>query len=161
MRENRRMEREIAEDTEELDEMEGAERETTLFPEEATSWPDGPSVATSSATLDTEAAGSAHTSAFPSVADATTSVSTPTVNEAELSVASEPERATPRLSKREQILARARVNARTPLPESVLQTEQKRRQADEEKLAQEREEEEQVRTSVRERLWKMIGSKWS
>lgn len=142
-------------DTEELDAMEGSERETTLFPEEATSWP-----ATSSATLDTEAAGSAHTSAFSSVADAATSVSTPTADEAELSVASEPERATPRLSKREQILARARVNARTPLPESVLQTEQKRRQADEEKLAQEREEE-QVRTSVRERLWKMIGSKWS
>ena len=157
MRENRRREREIAEDTEEVDEMEGAERE---FPEESTPWPDEPSVARSSATLDTEAAGSAHTSAFSSVADATTSVSTPTVDEAELSVASEPERATPRLSKREQILARARVNARTPLPESVLQTEQKQRQADEEKLAQEREEE-QVRTSVRERLWKMIGSKWS
>ncbi|TFY61343.1 hypothetical protein EVJ58_g4562 [Rhodofomes roseus] len=56
-------------------------------------------------------------------------------------------------SKREQILARARVNARTPLPASALQTGEEKRQ-------QEREEEKRVQTSVRERLWRLVGSKW-
>lgn len=143
---------EVAEGTEDV-ELGSTGEETGLSLEEI-SRHDGLGAATTPITPEAEAAGPAQAKASSSVMSAATSVSTPIVNEAD------PEPATPRLSKREQILARARANARTPLPESLLQTEQKRRQLDEEKLAQEREEE-QVRISVRERLWKMIGSKWS
>ena len=143
---------ETAEATE--DESVSEARETMPFPADATPWPNEPSFAASP----TNAADSAQTPVFSRVTESADPALTAPPDEVEASMSSE--LATPRLSKREQILARARANARTPLPQSVLQPELKR-QEEEEKLARERAEEEQVRTSVRERLWKLIGTKWS
>lgn len=136
------------ESAEEVQDVSSAGRERTVSLGDAMSWPNELTIATSSTIPAMETAGPAQATDLAGVT-------------AEIPEVSEVEPATPsRLSKRELILARARTNARTPLPQSILHTEEKRRE-EEKKLAQEREEEERVRTSVRERLWKMIGSKWS
>ncbi|EPT02430.1 hypothetical protein FOMPIDRAFT_1022803 [Fomitopsis schrenkii] len=142
---------ETAEGAEEVEDVDSAERAPS--PTDAVSWSNEPTIAASA----TEAAGPTQASDLSSVTDAATSAPTPTADAAEIPLIPEAEPATPRLSKREQILARARANARTPLPQLMLQPEEKRREEEE----KEREEEDRVRTSVRERLWQMIGSKWS
>lgn len=73
------------------------------------------------------------------------------------------EQKAPRLSRRERILAQARENARMPLPESVTMSKQEKKTrelSEREKTQKEREEETQVRLSMRDRLWKLMGSKW-
>lgn len=77
---------------------------------------------------------------------------------AEVELPLEPEPEQHRSSKRrERLLALARQNARTPLPDSVriLTTEEEAQRRAE--LAQQKEEEKRAKESVRDRLWKLIG----
>ncbi|EKM53604.1 uncharacterized protein PHACADRAFT_260044 [Phanerochaete carnosa HHB-10118-sp] len=84
--------------------------------------------------------------------------------EPELEPELEPEPAKPvqpRIGKkRERLLTLARQNARTPLPETLkpLSLEQRERK----KLEKEQKsaDEEQIKSTVRERLWKLMGGKW-
>ena len=67
----------------------------------------------------------------------------------------------PRIGKkRERLLALARQNARTPLLESAKlpgpEEQAKEQQEKEQKLAQE----EQTKSTVRERLWRLMAGKW-
>ncbi|KZT72446.1 hypothetical protein DAEQUDRAFT_809298 [Daedalea quercina L-15889] len=130
-----------------------------------------PFMQTATSVVDDAAPASAHTPspatepAFASVetADATAPATTADVAETTPTAEAMSKPQVPRLSKRELILARARANARAPLPASLLQAEgeeEKEKKEKEEKVAKEREEE-QTRLSVRERLWKLVGSRWT
>ncbi|KAI8978205.1 hypothetical protein BD414DRAFT_580033 [Trametes punicea] len=112
------------------------------------------SAATTDATASADTAATASASASePAAASEPTESPVP---------AAEPERESRRLSQREKILMRARLHAKTPLPE------RKTAEAEEEEAAQRQAEEEARKaeqratlSSIRDRLLKLMGGKWS
>jgi hypothetical protein len=60
------------------------------------------------------------------------------------------------MSRRERILHLARQNARTPLPERLLE-DPGARPEDEQKLAEEETEQQGKERTIRERLWRLVG----
>lgn len=59
--------------------------------------------------------------------------------------------------RRQKLLELARQNARTPLPPSAVPLTPEQREA---KRKEAREEEDEMKKTVRERLWKLMGGKW-
>lgn len=64
------------------------------------------------------------------------------------------------LTRRQRLLAQARENARTPLPESLLPPSPEALQAKAEAEEAEKKKEEKEASSMRERLWKLMGGRW-
>ena len=93
----------------------------------------------------------------PSVAAAAvtdTAAPTPTDSSAEVPSSPSPKQTT--MSRRERILHLARQNARTPLPERLLEDPHARTE-DEQKLTEAETEQEGKERTIRERLWRLVG----
>ena len=97
----------------------------------------------------------------PSVpaAAADTAAPTPTGSSAEVP-SSPPSPKTTMMSRRERILHLARQNARTPLPERLLEDPRRAETGDEQKLEKEETEQQGKERTIRERLWRIVGGNY-